>query len=36
MHMTQEAPGFTAEQREATIAGWQAFFDVLQEIAEAA
>jgi uncharacterized protein YndB with AHSA1/START domain len=36
MHMTQEAPDFTAEQREATIAGWQTFFDVLQEIAEAA
>jgi uncharacterized protein YndB with AHSA1/START domain len=36
MHMTQQAPGFTAEQREATIAGWQTFFDVLQEIAEAA
>ena len=36
MHMTQEAPGFAAEQREATIAGWQAFFDVLQAIAEAA
>jgi uncharacterized protein YndB with AHSA1/START domain len=36
MHMTQAAPGFTAEQREATIAGWQTFFDVLQEIAEVA
>ncbi len=35
MHMTQEAPGFTPEQREATIAGWQTFFDVLAEIAEA-
>jgi uncharacterized protein YndB with AHSA1/START domain len=36
MHMTQEVPEFTEEQRQATIAGWQTFFDVLQEIAEAA
>jgi uncharacterized protein YndB with AHSA1/START domain len=36
MHMTQEAPNFTDEQREATIAGWQTFLDVLQQIAEAA
>ena len=36
MHMTQEAPDFPEEQRKATIAGWQAFFDVLQAIAEAA
>ncbi|MGH3175089.1 MAG: SRPBCC family protein [Streptosporangiaceae bacterium] len=36
MHMTQEAPDFTDEQRTATIAGWQTFFDVLQQIAEAA
>ena len=36
MHMTQEAPNFTEEQRKATIAGWQTFLDVLQEIAEAA
>jgi hypothetical protein len=36
MHMTQEAPDFTDEQRTATIAGWQAFLDVLQQIAEAA
>jgi uncharacterized protein YndB with AHSA1/START domain len=36
MHMTQEAPDFTDEQRQSAIAGWQAFFDVLQEIAEAA
>jgi uncharacterized protein YndB with AHSA1/START domain len=35
MHMTQQAPGFTDEQRQATIAGWQTFFDVLQDIAEA-
>jgi hypothetical protein len=30
------APDFTDEQRKATIAGWQTFFDVLQQIAEAA
>jgi uncharacterized protein YndB with AHSA1/START domain len=36
MHMTQEAPDFTDEQRQAAITGWQAFFDALQEIAEAA
>jgi uncharacterized protein YndB with AHSA1/START domain len=36
MHMTQEAPDFTDEQRTATIAGWQTFFDVLQQIAEGA
>jgi uncharacterized protein YndB with AHSA1/START domain len=36
MHMTQEAPEFTDEQRQGAIDGWQAFFDVLQEIAEAA
>ena len=36
MHLTQEAPDFTEEQRNAAIAGWQSFFDVLQRIAEAA
>ncbi len=34
MHMTQEAPNFTEEQRKATIAGWQTFLDILQEIAD--
>lgn len=34
MNVAQEAPGFTAEQREATIAGWQSFFDELAVIAE--
>lgn len=34
MRMTQETPGFTTEQQEATIAGWQTFLDVLTEIAE--
>ncbi len=33
MRMTQTSPNFTAEQREATISGWQSFFDVLAEIA---
>ena len=36
MHMTQEAPDFTPEQRKATIVGWQTFLDVLQQITEAA
>ena len=36
MHMTREAPDFTDEQRTATIADWQAFLDVLQQIAETA
>lgn len=36
MHMTQEAPNFTEEQRKATIAGWQTFLDILQQITEAA
>ena len=35
MHMTQTAPTFTRQQREATIAGWQTFFDELAAIAEA-
>lgn len=34
MRMTQETPGFTPEQREGVIAGWQTFLDVLAEIAE--
>lgn len=29
MRFTQETPGFAPEQREATIAGWQSFFDEL-------
>jgi uncharacterized protein YndB with AHSA1/START domain len=36
MHMTQDAPDFTDEQRQAAVDGWLAFFDVLQEIAETA
>lgn len=35
MRMTQAAPDFTAEQSEATIAGWQTFLDELGIIAEA-
>lgn len=31
--MTQETPGFSDEQRLATIDGWQGFLDVLSEIA---
>ncbi len=34
MHMTQAAPGFSTEQREATIAGWQTFFDEMAVVAE--
>jgi len=34
LHMTQTAPDFTVEQREATIAGWQTFFDELAAVAE--
>lgn len=33
--MTQQTPGFSTEQREGTIAGWQSFLDVLGEIAAA-
>ncbi len=35
LQMTQQTPGFTLEQQNATIAGWQTFLDVLTEIAEA-
>ena len=34
MRMTQQAPGFSPEQREATIAGWQTFFDAMAAIVE--
>lgn len=33
--MSQQTPGFTPEQKDATIAGWQTFLDVLTGIAEA-
>jgi uncharacterized protein YndB with AHSA1/START domain len=29
MQFMQDTPGFSPEQKEATIAGWQTFFDVL-------
>lgn len=31
--MTQETPGFTAEQQEGLVAGWNAFLEDLAEIA---
>lgn len=34
LRMSQETPGFSAEQRDAVTAGWQSFLDVLGEIAE--
>lgn len=36
LHMTQESPTFTDEERQGALAGWQTVLDVLQEIAEAA
>ena len=35
LHATQEAPGFSDEQKLATIEGWQAFLDVVGEVAAA-
>jgi uncharacterized protein YndB with AHSA1/START domain len=35
MHFTQETPGFTPEQQEGVLAGWQAFIDELELIATA-
>ena len=35
VRMTQETPGFTEEQKEGLVGGWQSFLDVLTEIAEA-
>lgn len=35
MHFTQETPGFTPEQQQAVIAGWQSFMDELEQIATA-
>lgn len=34
--MTQQTPGFSTEQRERTIVGWQTFLDVLGQIAAGA
>ncbi len=33
MHFTQETPGFTPEQQEGVLAGWQSFLDELEQIA---
>lgn len=32
LRMTQQTPGFSREQQRATIAGWEGFLDVLEEI----
>jgi uncharacterized protein YndB with AHSA1/START domain len=33
MHFTQGTPGFTPQQQEGVLAGWQAFIDELEQIA---
>lgn len=33
MHFTQETPGFSPEQQEGTLAGWQSFIDEIERIA---
>ena len=33
LHFTQETPGFTPEQQQGLIAGWQSFIDELERIA---
>jgi uncharacterized protein YndB with AHSA1/START domain len=33
MHFTQETPGFSLQQREGVLAGWQSFIDELEQIA---
>ncbi|NLG54231.1 MAG: SRPBCC domain-containing protein [Rhodococcus sp.] len=33
MHFTQETPGFSPEQKDAALAGWQGFIDELELIA---
>jgi len=35
MRFTQETPGFSPEQREGVLAGWQSFIDELERIAAA-
>jgi uncharacterized protein YndB with AHSA1/START domain len=35
MHFTQETPGFSPEQQNAVLAGWQSFIDELEQIATA-
>lgn len=34
LHLTQETPGFTSEQQEGLIAGWQGFLDELAAVAK--
>lgn len=34
LKMAQQTPGFTDEQKSATITGWQSFLDVVVELAE--
>ena len=33
LRFTQQTPGFTAEQQQAVLAGWQSFIDELEQIA---
>jgi uncharacterized protein YndB with AHSA1/START domain len=33
MHFSQETPGFSREQQEDVLAGWQSFIDELEQIA---
>lgn len=35
MHFTQETPGFSTEQQQGVLAGWQSFIDELGQIAAA-
>lgn len=35
MRFTQETPGFTPEQQQGVLAGWQSFIDVLGQIVSA-
>jgi uncharacterized protein YndB with AHSA1/START domain len=35
MHFTQETPGFSREQQEGALAGWQSFIDELEQITDA-
>lgn len=35
MHFTQQTPGFTPEQQEGMLDGWQSFLDELEQIATA-
>jgi uncharacterized protein YndB with AHSA1/START domain len=35
MHFTQQTPGFSAEEQESLITGWESFIDELERIASA-